>query len=351
MVFNGEIYNHRASAPRSGEGAGPWRGHSDSEVLLEAIARWGFVATLRTAERHVRDRRVGPTGAAALAGARPVRREAALLRLERRRIAVRVGAEGAGAAPGFANDVDRDVLALYLRHNTVPAPWSILKDVFKLEPGAILTLDRRALDARPEAAPRAPIDAPGISCRHYWSLEQLVRAGPDRLLGAEEAITALETRLTEAVRLQMVADVPVGALLLGGVIDSSTVVALMRRSAGADGTGPSPSAPARPASTRPVSPRRGRHLGTDHTELYVSAPGCAARSSPSFPAFTTSPSPIRRRSRPFVSATRARKGDGRVVGRRRATSCSAATTAIARGAYAGSCALSRRRCARCWARR
>jgi asparagine synthase (glutamine-hydrolysing) len=271
LTFNGEIYNHvelRQELER--EGASAWRGRSDTETLLEAIARWGLEPTLR---------RVVGMFALGLWD-----RDQRILSLARDRLGEKplyygwIGESIAFAselkalrrAPGFANPVDRDVLALYLRHNTVPAPWSILKDVFKLEPGAILTLGRDAIDARPGAAPRAPTAAPGMSCQHYWSLEEIVRAGPDRSLGAEQAVDELERRLTEAVRLQMVADVPVGAFLSGGV-DSSTIVALMRRTAGARVKTFTIGFNESGYDEAPYARAVAEHLGTEHTELYVSA--------------------------------------------------------------------------------
>ncbi len=271
LTFNGEIYNHadiRRELERSEAIA--WRGHSDTETLLEAVARWGLDAALT--------RSVGMFALGLWD------RQTRSLSLARDRIgekplyygwsgdAIVFGSEltALRRAPGFANAVDPDVLALYLRHNYVPAPWSILRHIFKVEPATIVTLDRAALGAPPAEAPRAPLDMPGLSCRRYWSLEALVEAGGDPRLGAEDAIEQLEARLIDAVRLQSVADVPVGAFLSGGV-DSSAIVALMRKVVGADVRTFTIGFDQAGFDEAPHAKAVAAHLATDHTELYVTA--------------------------------------------------------------------------------
>lgn len=271
-VFNGEIYNH-LDLRREMEADGPiaWRGHSDTETLMHGVARWGLHATL--------ERAVGMFAIALWD------RKERTLSLARDRMGEKplyygwsktglmFGSElkALRAAPGFDNVVDQDVLSLYLRFNYVPAPWSILKNVFKLEPGVIAMFDARALDAAPPAPPTVDGPAfPGIALGRYWSLDAVVAAGADPAMTEQEALSGLETRLTEAVRQQAIADVPVGAFLSGGV-DSSTVVALMRNvtdahvktfTIGFAETGFDEAPHARAVAT---------HLGTDHHEMYVDA--------------------------------------------------------------------------------
>jgi len=271
IVFNGEIYNHtemRAELERSplsssrpsGKGAEPhWRGHSDTETLLAGFAAWGIVATLQRA-----------VGMFAIAlWDRAERR----LTLARDRLGEKplfygwvrgafvFGSElkSLRAYPGFDNPVSRDALALYLQHCAVPAPYSIYQDIFKLEPGCVLSLDASNLTSK------------AVQSEPYWRFTDAVRQGLAAPIQNEaEAVTALETALREAVAVQSVADVPLGAFLSGGV-DSSTIAALMQAQ-----------------STRPVqtftvgfdeagfdeSPHAlavAQHLGTEHHALRVTA--------------------------------------------------------------------------------
>lgn len=296
LVFNGEIYNHaelraelerhvqenQASGslpgmgfcdirPGGGERLPAWRGHSDTETLLAACEQWGLEATLRRlvgmfaialwdrAERrlHLARDRLGEKPLY-YGWCRGVFVFASELKALRR-------------FPGFDNPVDRDVLATYLRFVYVPEPWSIYRGIYKLEPGCRLTLTQEGATSRPSAPPRASMDAPGLSLRRWWSLRQVAEAGVAAPLGDETAaVGALEARLREAIRLQSIADVPLGAFLSGGV-DSSTIVALMQSEAispiktftiGFEDTDYDEATYARAIA---------RHLGTDHTELRVTA--------------------------------------------------------------------------------
>jgi asparagine synthase (glutamine-hydrolysing) len=157
--------------------------------------------------------------------------------------------------PGFEGHIDPRALALFVRHSYIPAPFSIYEGLFKLPPGCILTLDGAS------AAPRI---------EPYWSATEVARAGlASRSTRSDEEATAeLHALLTEAVGLRMVADVPVGAFLSGG-IDSSTVVALMQaqstRAVKTFTIGFGEDDYDEAAAARAVA----THLGTDHTELYL----------------------------------------------------------------------------------
>jgi asparagine synthase (glutamine-hydrolysing) len=220
IAFNGEVFNFaelREELDR--EGPRNWRGHSDTEVMLAAIETWGlpgavsrFVGMFAFAlwdrsERRlhlVRDRLGikplywGRCGATLLFGS-----EMTALRRH----------------PAFDAPLDRDAIASYLRFNFVPAPGCAFAGFRKLEPGAIRTFDLS--DGRPTSESRL---------ERYWSFREVVERGREHPFeGTDgEAIDELERRLSESVRLRMIADVPLGAFLSGG-IDSSLVVALMRR--------------------------------------------------------------------------------------------------------------------------
>jgi asparagine synthase (glutamine-hydrolysing) len=262
-IYNGEIYNHldlRRQLEEEGFGC-DWRGHSDTETLLAAIDAWGVRGAL--------ERSIGMFALALWD-----RRDRALIlardRLGEKPLYYGWQGEGQGAAflfgselkalrphPAFEGEVDRNSLTLLMRHGYIPAPHSIYRGIAKLMPGCFATLHAGRREPEIEA---------------YWSAAEVAERGRRGPLTAspEEAVESLERLLTDAVGQQMIADVPLGAFLSGGV-DSSTIVALMQAQ-----------------STRPVktfsigfheeeyneaahAKAVAEHLGTDHTELYVTA--------------------------------------------------------------------------------
>ncbi len=254
IVYNGEVYNFvelRAELEARGR---RFRGRSDTEVIVEACCEWGLEDTVR--------RLIGMFAFALWD------RQERTLHLVRDRLGIKplywgrfgdlvlFGSElkALRAHPGWQPEVDRSALSTFLRHNYIPAPHSIYRGVSKLEPGHILTL-------RDGRSPQA---------KAYWAMKTVARRGLARRrpLAAGEAIERLDDLLRDAVRCRMVADVPLGAFLSGG-IDSSTVVALMQAQS---------SLPVRTFSIgfRAAGYDEARHarkvaghLGTEHTELYV----------------------------------------------------------------------------------
>jgi asparagine synthase (glutamine-hydrolysing) len=261
MAFNGEIYNHlsiRAELEASGL-APTWRGHSDTETLLSSFSAWGVVPALQRTigmfaivlwdctERRlilVRDR-LGekPLFYGWVQGAFVFGSELKALR----------------AYPGFDNAINPNTLALFLAHNVISAPYSIYQDIFKLEPGCLLSLDNVSLASR------------SIHSEPYWRLSDVARAGlASPIKNESEALLSLDDTLRKAVALQTVADVPIGAFLSGGV-DSTTIVAMMQTQSN------------RPVQTFTVGFDEAqfdeslhalaiaKHLGTDHHELRVTS--------------------------------------------------------------------------------
>jgi asparagine synthase (glutamine-hydrolysing) len=179
------------------------------------------------------------------------------------------------AHPRFEAEIDRGALTLYLRHNFVPSPYSIYRGIFKLPPGTMLAVSR-------QAGAQAALET-------WWSMRQAAEAGRRQPFSGsvDEAIEMLDQGLREAVRLRMVADVPLGVFLSGG-IDSSTVAALMQAQ--------SP----RPVKTFSIGFRESQydesvyakavaaHLGTEHTEFYVT-PSEARDVIPRLPAVFDEP--------------------------------------------------------------
>lgn len=255
IVFNGEIFNFRQLRGELGARF-HFSGASDTEVMLAAIEAYGLETAVR--------RFVGMFAFALWD------RERRCLHLVRDRLGIKplyygvVGRSFAFASelkafrtlPDFDDEIDRDALALFLRHNCIPAPRSIYRGIRKLPPGTILSI----------AAPAAEVGEPVA----YWSAREVAERGvADPFSGSDaEATDALEELLRDAVRLRMVADVPLGAFLSGG-IDSSVVVALMQAQS---------DRPIRTYSIGSLDPgydeaqhamRVARHIGTEHTELYV----------------------------------------------------------------------------------
>jgi asparagine synthase (glutamine-hydrolysing) len=259
LILNGEIYNHLELRMELEGASGQiaWRGHSDTETLLAMCERFGIEATLR--------RCVGMFAMALWD------REQHCLVLARDRIGEKplfFGRFGATllfaselkpirAVLGDRCEIDREALTLYMRHNYVPAPRTIYRNVSKLEPGTIATF-------------RSPDAAPVVTT--YWSAREAALAGMQRPFQGsdEEAVDRLNEVLGQAVEAQLISDVPLGAFLSGG-IDSSLIVALMQARGRARaktftiGFNEQQFDEARYA--RDVA----RHLGTEHTEHYVTA--------------------------------------------------------------------------------
>jgi asparagine synthase (glutamine-hydrolysing) len=253
IAYNGEIYNHAELASRLRAQGVALRGHSDTEILLEGVARWGLAAALAECEGMF---------AFALWD-----RETRELTLARDRLGIKpvywarmggvfvFGSELKALArhPAWSPEIDPGALAEFLRLGYVPAPLSIYRGAHKLAPGMLLTL------------------AGGeVRQARYWDLPALAAAGRRHPLagGESEVLSDLEKVLRRSVRNEMVSDVPLGAFLSGG-IDSSLVTALMQAESG------------RPVKTFTIgfsaegydearhAKQVAAHLGTEHTELYV----------------------------------------------------------------------------------
>ena len=259
IVFNGEIYNHAEVRGEIETEGGPraWRGHSDTEVLLEAIAMWGVETSLSRcagmfalALWDCRDRTL--TLARDRFGEKPLYYGTAgktfLFGSDLAALAVH---------PDWRGDIDRDALAAMMQFNNVPAPYSIYQGIRKLRPATFCVFTP---------------DNPAGHEQLYWDASAVAKSGLDNPFrcSRDEAAAEVDRLLRQSLSGQMMADVPLGAFLSGGV-DSSTIVALMQD-----------------MSTRPVKTFSigfeedshneadhagavARHLGTDHHELIVTA--------------------------------------------------------------------------------
>ena len=232
ICFNGEIYNHseiraeleeRGSVPEGG-----WRGHSDTEVLLQAVVEWGLEGAITKG-----------VGMFALALWDRKERQLHLVRDRFGEKPLYYGWAGRDFVFGselkalrchasFDPAIDRDALRSFTARTYIPAPRSIYRGTFKLPPGTILTLSTAD---RVEPMSSAPSEGKtgALHLRRYWSYREVVRGGlANSITDEAEALEQLEQVLAQAIMGQSFADVPIGAFLSGG-IDSSTVVALYQK--------------------------------------------------------------------------------------------------------------------------
>ncbi|PYU93128.1 MAG: asparagine synthase (glutamine-hydrolyzing) [Acidobacteria bacterium] len=278
IVFNGEVYNFAELRHELEPKGHCFRGHSDTEVMLAAIGQWGLQEAVK--------KFVGMFAFALWD------RQERILHLVVDRVGIKplyygwarrsflFGSElkALRAHPGFAAEINRGALSLQMRYSYIPQPHSIYRGTYKLRPGTMLSVKA---DSVPCSGPGSPVS--------YWSAREAAERGAAHPFRAseQEAADRLEELLREAVRLRLVSDVPLGAFLSGG-IDSSTVVALMQALS------------SRPVKTFTVGFHEtnyneavhaqavAAHLGTDHTELYVT-PEEARAVIPKLPAIYDEP--------------------------------------------------------------
>lgn len=256
ITYNGEIYNHlEVKQELLQQGLAPsWRGHSDTEIILAAFEAWGIEPAL--------NKFVGMFAIAVWD------RQEKQLYLIRDRMGEKplyygwlqnvlvFGSElkALKMHPNWQQSIDTSAVNLMLQYNCIPAPYTIYENIFKLEPGHFLVIN----------ADRS------VTKHAYWQLKQAINRGTNYFIDADQAVDALDSLLKQTIQQQMLADVPVGAFLSGG-IDSSTVVAIMQTQS------------VQPVKTFTIgfseaeyneaeqAKRIAKHLGTEHTELYLSS--------------------------------------------------------------------------------
>jgi asparagine synthase (glutamine-hydrolysing) len=257
MTFNGEIYNHLSIRKELEEYCSiNWKGHSDTETFLTALERWGLEKTLEKS-----------TGMFAFGIWDTLQNELILARDRMGEKPLYYGWQNESfifasdlAAiemhESFQGTIDREALSLFMQLSYIPAPFSIYKNIYKLEPGTFL---------------RIGVGEYVESISKYWSLRENVEKGAKESFSGspEEAVNVLNSILQRSISEQMIADVPIGAFLSGG-IDSSTVVAIMQSMSN------------RPIQTFTIgfddkkfneaehAKTVAKHIGTNHTELYIS---------------------------------------------------------------------------------
>ena len=263
LAFNGEIYNHLKLRAELEASAPPpvWHGHSDTESLLAGFDAWGIENTVKKS-----------IGMFAFAVWDKQTRQLTLGRDRLGEKPLYYGWQGQGenavflfgselkalrAHPCFENNINRDALSLQLRHSYIPAPYSIYSGIAKLRPGCLLTVSLQQREAKELV---------------YWSALQVVQSGVAQPFSgtAGQAVDALEALLKSAIQQQMMADVPLGAFLSGGV-DSSLIVALMQAQSAQPIKSFSIGFHEQGYNEAVYAKAVAQHLGTDHTEIYVTA--------------------------------------------------------------------------------
>lgn len=254
ITFNGEIYDHRELAARLDAAGVVRRGHSDTEILLEAIARFGLERTLEWCDGMFAfglwDRR---ERVLTLVRDRMGEKPLVFGRIAHGVVGFASTIDALRAHPAFRLPVDRDALALYFRFKYVPEPHTIFSGLRKLPPGCSVSITSDG-----EIGP----------VRRWWSYLDLVSKGPTSTSDPTEAVDELDRLLRRSVERRLHADVPVGAFLSGG-IDSSTVVAVAQQVSDRPVRTFTIGSPSSDFDESSDARKVAEHLGTDHTELVV----------------------------------------------------------------------------------
>ena len=273
VIFNGEIYNHLQLREKLNDSTykQSWRGHSDTETLVSAFSQWGIKKTLGQL-----------VGMFAIAVWDIKNKKLYLIRDRFGEKPLYYGwsngvflfgseLKALQAYKNFNNIVDRNALSLYMQYMYVPSPYSIFKDVYKLDPGCILQIDNDGINKPPSRIMSSAFCAKGVSIKQWYSLSNIAEKSQHNLIkDKHESVELLEKALTESIQSQLISDVSLGAFLSGG-IDSSIIVSLMQ------------SISMNPVKTFTIgfedslfneaiyAKDVAKHLGTEHHELYVTA--------------------------------------------------------------------------------
>jgi asparagine synthase (glutamine-hydrolysing) len=258
IVFNGEIYNHKEIRKLLNDDSCivQWLSESDTETLIEAVEFWGIEKTLKLC-----------VGMFAFAVWDNVNCKLTLARdrfgekplywgWQNDKLYFASELSSITGIPFFKAKVNRDSLNQLLRYNYIPAPNSIYKNINKLVSGHYITIDFKNLDQSQKSVP-------------FWELKNIINNSVKHDMSSNDAIDLLDEELTKVIESQMLSDVPIGAFLSGGV-DSSTIVSLMQKVS------------LKPVKTFSIGFNNvkfneaiyakliAKHIGTEHTELYVS---------------------------------------------------------------------------------
>ena len=256
LIFNGEIYNHQyLRSELESISNRNWIGHSDTETLLASIEEWGIENTLT---------KVKGMFAIALWDKRSKNLYLSCDRIGEKplyygwvneQFVFASELKSIKQFPKFNNEIDRNSLAMFLRFNSIPAPYSIYEKIYKLEPGQIVKIHSKSNQ---------------IQKYSFWSIEEAHKKGnKNKFIGtSKEAVDKLEHLLSNAVSSQMQSDVPLGAFLSGGV-DSSTIVALMQSCSNSKVNTFTIGFNSKDFDEAKHAAMVAKHIGTDHYDKYV----------------------------------------------------------------------------------
>lgn len=260
IAYNGEVYNYKEIRDKliREEKVTAFKGTSDTEVLLEAVSAYGLDETLKMSKGMfaiaLYDKK---EQVLYLARDRVGEKPLYYGFLNKKTLVFASDLNSIKALEGFQNPINRGVLESYFRYGYIPAPYSVYEDIWKLESGKILEI-------------KSPFNTDNIKSRTYWSMKETALYGQTHLFPGteEEAALELEKRLKNAIKGQMAADVPVGAFLSAG-IDSSTIVSLMQSLSDRKVRSFTIGMWEKEFNEAEVAKKIAAHLGTEHTELYI----------------------------------------------------------------------------------
>ncbi len=258
IVYNGEIYNHvKLRQELEMDHLHCWNGHSDTETLLAGFECWGVEQTIHKCKGMFAFAVYDAKNGELILGRDRLGEKPLYYGWSNGSFLFASELKSIKSFPGFRPEIDRDSIAMLLRFNYIPTPYSIYQHISKLQPGNLLVLT---------------LNTQKLAQIEYWSLPAVIKNAKESPFQGtvDEAVEQLSTKLNATLELQMIADVPLGVFLSGG-IDSSTIVALMQEQ-----------------STQPINTFSigfgvdefneavnarlvAEHLGTNHTELYVTS--------------------------------------------------------------------------------
>jgi asparagine synthase (glutamine-hydrolysing) len=284
LVFNGEIYNHALLRKRLDKANKllNWRGHSDTETLLACFSHWGVSSTLKSIEGMFSialwDKLKGTLVLARdRFGEKPLYYgwcDGSLVFSSELKVFKNF--------KGFKNKIDRNVLSLYMRFMYVPSPYSIYKDIYKLDPGCLLEINQSNFYHPPESTPSEALKCKGLSVKRWYDLFSVAKDGIGNTIKDETiAIKAIKDTLLNSVESQLISDVPIGAFLSGGV-DSSIIVALMQQASNKPVETFSIGFQDKAYNEAHYAKKVAQYLGTSHHEIYIS-PGDSMSVIPELP--------------------------------------------------------------------
>ena len=256
MIFNGEIYNHKylrteleAISNRN------WVGHSDTETLLASIEEWGLQNTLTKVKGMFAIALWDKNSKNLYLSCDRIGEKPLYYGWVNEQFVFASELKSIKQFPKFNNQIDRSSLAMFLRFNSIPAPYSIYENIYKLEPGQIVKIHSKSKQ---------------IKKYSYWSIEEVYKKGNmNKFTGnSEEAVDKLENLLSNAISSQMLSDVPLGAFLSGGV-DSSTIVALMQSFSSSKVNTFTIGFNSKEFDEAKHAAMVAKHLGTDHYDKYI----------------------------------------------------------------------------------